>query len=777
MWVAIVLLILYLIFDILSGEQTYKKRYIFDDLLKNNEKISVNISSEFESSLEGESSDSIILKHVRLNENSSNNLNIPKNAYLPAIIIYVNDIPKNIKPGNLINIQAELMNIKSATNPGEFDLRQYYCEKKIYYMAVCSEENINIVNTKNNVIKTFLFQLRDNIKKVYIKCLPEKEAGTICAMLLGDKSIIDEDVKELYRQNGIGHLLAISGLHVTILCMGLKKLLFKLKVNEKTAVIIIVFFLLFYGSMTGFGVSTSRAVIMMLFALAAQINGRSYDMLSAMSVSAVLIVVQKPNALFSCSFLLSYCAIIAIAVVYPFLEKYVIVDDKLMTHKNKEKFFDYIRIEIRKSLLMSFSIQFFTLPVILYFYYETPIYGLILNLIILPLSNILVIFGAIGGILGLLFLPVGKFFLGIVYIILNIFEKSCTLFNGFPFHIIVTGRPDGRKLFIYYFVIISVIFIFYKMEMLLYTNYTIKTGLYSYIINASRKIKNKTIFICLEVLLLLVFILTPVRNKNADISFLDIGQGDCIIVKSESGRVYMIDGGSSSKKNIGKYIITPYLKYYGITKIDYCIVTHSDSDHVSGILEILEQKKSDRIQIDNFMIPDPDEALKDETYKKLLQLAKENCKKVSYIKKFDMIRDKNLEIVCIHPERGYYSDSANAYSTVLSIVNNSNSILLTGDLEKDGETSVIETLNQYGNLFPKSYTLLKVAHHGSKNSTNDEFLERIKPDIAVISCGKKNRYGHPHDELLDRLKKINTTIFRTDMDGAVILALDNPIKF
>ena len=95
------------------------------------------------------------------------------------------------------------------------------------------------------------------------------------------------------------------------------------------------------------------------------------------------------------------------------------------------------------------------------------------------------------------------------------------------------------------------------------------------------------------------------------------------------------------------------------------------------------------------MIPDPDEALKDETYKKLLQLAKENCKKVSYIKKFDMIRDKNLEIVCIHPERGYYSDSANAYSTVLSIVNNSNSILLTGDLEKDGETSVIETLNQY----------------------------------------------------------------------------------
>ena len=771
MWVAIVLLILYLIFNILSEEQTYKKRYIFDDLLKNNDKISMNIRGEFESSLEGENSDSIILKHVRLYENSSYNFKMLNNAYLPAIIIYVNDIPKDITPGNQINCKAKLMNIKSATNPGEFDLRQYYCEKKIYYMAVCSEGDINIINAKSNVIKTFLFQLRDNIKKVYIKCLPEKEAGTICAMLLGDKSIIDEDVKELYRQNGIGHLLAISGLHVTILCMGLKRLLSKLRVNEKAAIVIIVLFLLFYGLMTGFGVSTSRAVIMMLFALAAQINGRSYDMLSAMSVSAVFIVVQKPYALFSCSFLLSYCAIIAIAVVYPFLEKYVIVNEKLITHKNKEKFFDYVMIEIRKSFLMSFSIQFFTLPVILYFYYETPVYGLILNLIILPLSNLLVIFGAIGGVLGLLILPAGKFFLGIVYVILNIFEKSCTLFNDFPFHIIVTGRPCRCKIFIYYFVIISVILLFNKMEMLLFSNYAIKNGLYTYVVNISRKVKHKTIFICLEILLLLVFILTPVRNKNADISFLDIGQGDCIIVKSESGRVYMIDGGSSSKKNIGKYIITPYLKYYGITRIDYCIVTHSDSDHVSGILEILEQKKSDRIQIDNFMIPEPDESLKDETYKKLLQLAKENCKKVSYIKKFDMIQDKNLKIVCIHPERGYYSDSANAYSAVLSITNNSNSILLTGDLEKDGETSVIETLNQHRNLFPESYTLLKVAHHGSKNSTSDKFLERVNPDISVISCGKKNRYGHPHDELLNRLKKINTTIFRTDMDGAVTLPL------
>ena len=295
-------------------------------------------------------------------------------------------------------------------------------------------------------------------------------------------------------------------------------------------------------------------------------------------------------------------------------------------------------------------------------------------------------------------------------------------------------------------------------------------------VNFAYKFKDRTVSTFLIIAVLLLFILLPKKDKTFNISFLDIGQGDCIVMRSESGKVYMIDGGSSSKKNIGKYIITPYLKYYGITKIDYCIITHSDSDHVSGIIEILEQKHGDKIEIDNFLLPDPDDTLKDDTYKQILQLAGNNCKKVSYIKRFDMIKDGKLNLVCVHPESGYMAESANAYSTVISITHGSDSILLTGDLEKDGEKQVLDILNQSNYAFPESYTILKAAHHGSKNSTSEEFLQRINPDMTIISCGKNNRYGHPHDELLNRLEKINTAVLRTDIDGAIILPLDNHPK-
>lgn len=776
-WVAAVLLISYILIYLISGDKIYHKQYVFDDLLKNNEKINTSITGEFVSSQTGETSVQIILRYVNVEVHKISDSDIANKYYLPAIVLYTDNAPQNINPGNLIDCNASLTAIKTATNPGEFDLKKYYREKKIYYMALCSEKDIKIINHKNDVVKTFLFRLRDRMKKVYIECLPKKEAGTITAMLLGDKSFIDENERELYRQNGIGHLLAISGLHVTILCMAFRKLLFRLKINEKISVCLIMIFLILYGIMTSFSISTSRAVVMMILALIARITGRSYDTLSAMAVSAVIIIIQKPFALFSCSFLLSYGAIIAIAVLYPFFDKNLISEKNMKTtHNAKEKFIDYILIELKKSLLISFSIQFFTLPIVLFYYYETPTYGLILNIIVLPFLNILVISGALGGIIGIFFLPIGRFLLGTVYLILRIFEKCCNLFNFLPFHTVVTGRPPIYKIILFYFIIITLIFILNKTDTLFFKNNAARSHLQSDMAYLSYSLKNKGIVTPFVMLILLFLILAPSGTRTFNISFLDIGQGDCIIMKSDSGKVYLIDGGSSTKKNIGKYTIIPYLKYYGINKIDYCIITHSDIDHVSGIIEILEQKQESGIQINNFLLPDPDISLKDETYNYILQLACNNCKKVSYIKQFDVINDKNLKIICLHPESGYKAESANAYSTVLSITHNSENILLTGDLEKDGEENVLNILNRFKNIFPKSYTILKAAHHGSKNSTSDEFLKRVKPQITIISCGKNNKYGHPHPELLERLKKINTIIFRTDINGAIILPLDNHTK-
>lgn len=736
-------------------------------MFKNKSRIETGIYGEFESAVSKEKTVNIILKNVKLKFESETT----DYKYLPSVIIYAKktEYAEELKlnPENKIKCNASLMEIKSATNPGEFNLKEYYREKKIFYSAVCDIGDISVSDKNYNYLKKILYDFRDRLKNVYMNCMPENEAGTVSAMILGDKSMLDEDVKELYRENGMSHLLAISGLHITVLCMAFKKLLTLLKVPDKLSIILTVLLLFLYGLMTGFGISTNRAVIMMVIALFAGFVGRSYDMLSATAVSAVVIVIFKPMALFSCSFLLSYGAIVAIAYFYPFLRDDIFRCEKDFEHNNKEKLTQHIKKEIIKSMLVSFSIQFFTLPVILYYFFQTPSYSIILNLLIIPLSTLLVILSVLGGLFGMIFLPLGKFMLGGVYFILKFYDVVCMAFDKLPMHHIVTGRPGIVKIFIFYLVSFTLIFAVKYLKDYIYIKIDFDTGFSSVLLSFSAKISKISHYTFLFFMLLYVFMLIPPQNDRFNICFPDVGQGDCIIIKNDNGKVYMIDGGSSDKDSVGKYIITPYLKYYGIDKIDYCIMTHGDSDHISGIIEIFEQKNADRIVIDNFLLPNPDNELKDEAYYQILNLAKNNCNKVRYIKTYDKIIDGDMTMTCVHPDNGCKTESANAYSTVLSIVHKTNSILLTGDLEKDGEDKVLDILNSDLKNFPQKYTLLKAAHHGSKNSTTEAFLKRTMPEKTIISCGKNNRYGHPHSELLKRLEYIETKIYRTDVCGAL----------
>lgn len=767
-WTAVILIITILAFNIISQKRIYKKQYYLDDMFKNKSRIETIIYGEFESAISKEKTVSIILKNVRLKFDGRTT----EYKDLPSIIIYAkksNGKEKlKLNPENKIKCNASLMELKSATNPGEFNMKAYYREKKIFYSAVCDIGDIVVLNGNYNHLKKILYNFRDRLKNIYADCMPEREAGTVSAMLLGDKSMLDEEVKELYRENGMSHLLAISGLHITVLCMAFNKLLTLLKVPDKLSITLTVLLLFLYGIMTGFGISTNRAVIMMVIALFAGFVGRSYDMLSATAVSAVIIVILKPMALFSCSFLLSYGAIIAIAYFYPFLRDDIFACRNDFKHNNKERLVQHIKKEIIKSMLVSFSIQFFTLPVILYYFFQTPSYSIVLNLLIVPLSTFLVIISALGGLLGIVFLPLGKFMLGGAYFILKFYDGVCELFNKLPMHHIVTGRPGIIKIFIFYLVSFTLIFAVKYLKDYIYIKKDFDAGFSSVLLSFSAEISKISHYTFLLFMVLYVFMLIPPQNDRFNICFLDVGQGDCIIIKNDNGKVYMIDGGSSDKDSVGKYIITPYLKYYGIEKIDYCIMTtHSDSDHISGIIEIFEQKNADRITIDNFLLPNPDNELKDEAYYQILRLAKNNCNKVRYVKTYDKIIDGDMTMTCVHPDNGCKTDSANAYSAVLSIVHKNNSILLTGDLEKDGEDKVLDILNSDFENFPQKYTLLKAAHHGSKNSTTEAFLRRTMPEKTIISCGKNNRYGHPHSELLKKLEYIETKIYRTDVEGAL----------
>lgn len=721
---------------------------------------------------------------------------------LPYILVYSKE-KSCFSTGSLLEIYGNIYKTEMPSNPGQFNQREYLREKNIYYTAV-AKSVVYAGNPGNSILysfRGFTRGIKEKMAEVYKTALPEKEGGIVAAMLLGDKTFADMDIRNLYKQSGIGHLLAISGLHISILGMAVYKLLKGLialicrilcyiyKDREATLGYLRIlsvlacasrilpalaasFFILVYGNMAGSGISLTRAGAMMLIMLLAPLIYKSYDLLSALGVSAVIILFQKPFAVFSCSFLLSYGAVLGIALVYPALKKIYTGDPDSSNNYNKRRKYMYRYVKLQKArnkrnsflmsvkylfyfiygkimdlFLTSLSIQIITLPVILYFYYEFPIYGVFINIIILPLMPLVVITAAAGGAAGLFFMPLAEFLLGSTKFLLDIYETVCRLAAKLPCNILVTGRPGIWQVVVYFIIVFLVLYIILNMDN---CNIALTAAMF-------------TVAFCI--------IIYTKRYSGVNVTFLDTGQGDAIFIQDNKGVVYLADGGSSNIKKTGTYRIIPFLKYNGIKKIDYIIITHPDEDHISGIREVLNQQ-GDGIKADTLLVPDPASGCKDKAYYDIIKTAVKNNVKTAYIRAGDIISNNaGFSIKCLHPQEGFNAASANAYSTVLSVLYGETSFLFTGDVEGDGENALINKLYADKTL-PGSYNVLKVAHHGSRNSSTEEFLKRVSPDISVVSCGKNNIYGHPHKELIKRLEDCGSRWLSTSEKGAVTVLSD-----
>jgi competence protein ComEC len=315
-----------------------------------------------------------------------------------------------------------------------------------------------------------------------------------------------------------------------------------------------------------------------------------------------------------------------------------------------------------------------------------------------------------------------------------------------PANLLTVGRPDIIRIVLYYLLIL--IFIY----------------------GVNRYKKRSFLLILLFAVGILIF---PKQGEGLTVTMLDVGQGEAIYMETGEGLNFLIDGGSIDVNGVGIYRIRPFLLSKGINHIDYAIVTHGDTDHTSGLMELMEDGK---IKIVNLILPKIDSSnnrwdreditINDQDeFKDLKELAAKCKVNLMYIKAGDYIREGKLDITCLHPLEGYMYSSRNAYSTVLSVKYGDFDMLLTGDLEAEGERNITKMpLSQYD--------VLKVAHHGSKNSTSQEFLKIIKPRLSLISCGKDNRYGHPHEELLERLDDIGSELVITYESGAITIKTD-----
>lgn len=623
--------------------------------------------------------------------------------------------------GSRIQIKGKLYEIPTATNPGEFDQRFYW---RIHGIHMRMKECILICQSeKHHHWREGLFRLRERLEERFEKLLPEKHASVMKALLLGNKKELDGEIKELYQKNGISHMLAISGLHISLIGMGLYGILRKGYLPTGVAAALCIFMMYQYGLMTGMSSSAARAILMFFIQLFGKTVRRSYDMLTATMMAAVLIVIEQPLYVFYTGFQLSFGAILGIGLLYPVFQSH------LHNHKRLQP------------LAASLAISLTTMPPLLYAYYELPKYAVFLNILVIPLLTVLVAAGILLNLLGGVSMLLGNILAIPCIMILEFYEKICLLTEHLPGQIWIIGKPEVINVVIFYAGILALIFMEKKLS-----------GTYK-----------------VYLIIMAVSILTTKVNDSLKITFLDVGQGDGIVIQNHNDKVYLVDGGSTTKREVGKYQMIPFLKQAGISQIEAAFLSHPDEDHVSGIRVLMEQSGENGITIKRLILPDVSERIKEEELLELSDLALTHGMEVYYIKAGNVLVDGKLRITCIGPGAGIETGEINEISEVLLTQYGDFSLLLTGDTTGKEEDKMISRL-EHENI--SNITVLKVAHHGSRFSTPHRILEQIKPSYAIISAGENNPYGHPHSELLDRLAQYQVDWLRTDESGAITIETD-----
>ena len=683
-----------------------------------------------------------------------------------------------IKIGNRIAVSGEAETFEPARNPGNFDQKMYYLRQGIHVLVWADQYKIQSNDIKT--VRQFLSEIRGRWNDLLLRHLGDYYGGTMSAILLGEKSGLDAEMKTMYQKCGISHLLAISGLHMTFLGMGIYNLLRKAGCGFALSGSAGGILLILYSLMIGAGVSSLRALIMFLVRIGAEITGRDYDLLTSLFLSAAILCCRQPLYLTDAGFQLSYGAILGIALFSPVFSEMFgcakISDRKRRLECKKTGWILWLQSKgftallwILNGLSTSLAVNVLLLGPLLWFYFEIPPYSVFLNLIVIPVMPVAMGAGVAGSALSLLSGPAGGAVLQICGGVLRCYDQVCTWAGKLPCNRFVAGKPDVPWIVAYYLVLSGLWLLFkYIVGKREQEEEKRKSG---------NKIPNENRKPCrlpgCGMLLFAVGMVLVCRNgfqslDEVQVTVLDVGQGDGIHIRHASLNC-LIDGGSSDVSSVGTYRLEPYLLSQGVDTLDYVFVTHGDDDHISGVKEMLENQMFG-VKIRNLVMP-PSE-YHDEKLAALAQAAMKNGTRVTVMDPGDEITTgegdggQGLTLACIGPECGLEVEPGNETSLVMDLSFGEFDMLFTGDVEGAGEESLVSS----GLL--RDYDVMKAAHHGSKNSGTEEFLQITEPEYAVISAGVDNRYGHPHTETLRRLNDAGCTVCSTQDNGAVMIRSD-----
>ncbi|MEJ2103948.1 MAG: DNA internalization-related competence protein ComEC/Rec2 [Ignavibacteriaceae bacterium] len=640
---------------------------------------------------------------------------------------------KELKPGNYLDINGFYYKGRERRNPGEFDYDAYLKSKGILgILSVNDTSSITILNVEFNFFTNLIFQVRKQIDLQIKKFHSPETASLLRGLLLADRGEINYQVKQQFINSGVVHVLAVSGLHVGYIILIFLFVFGRFNLFLRS--ILTIAGLLCFMFITGVPPSVFRATVMAIVIIIAFLSNRSTNIINSISIAALIILVINPNEIYNPGFQLSFSAVLSIAIIFPYLEKMI------ASWNIQNKIVRYLVLFLGVSL----SAQIGTLPLTLLYFNQFSIIALFTNLIVIP---------AIGVIIATAIVTL--VFSSILPLIAIYFAAANDLVTKSILSIIkFSGELSFSHIKIFNYSVIDLILFYMMLGVLLY-----------YLPRFSRGISKAILFV---LVILNIFFLSVVDDRellpdnSLSVFMIDVGQGDSFLIKFPNSKTALIDAGNVTFTfDNGERVIKPLLEYLGINKIDYGIVSHIDSDHYAGFVSLVLNGL-----IGEIYKPEIDSSLsKDVRFEEFLR---ENNVPVNYFSEKKM-QIGNVALYFLYDKRveSIAGESTNNRSGIIKLVYGENSFLFTGDAEKNVEKIYA---SKYRNFLDSD--VLKAGHHGSKTSSSEIFLDYVTPKYSLISAGFKNKFGHPAEEIIQRLKMHNSKIFRTDLQEAILLRSD-----
>lgn len=652
-----------------------------------------------------------------------------KTKVLILVNIYTGNCPYEY--GDVLKIKGRLIKPRGQNNFEEFNYELYLAQKRIFtYTNVWQEKDVQKIGEERvNRLVSFSFSTRNRIKNIIGRLIPPPYNFLLIGMLLGEKTFIPTEVKEVFIDSGVMHILAVSGLHVGIIAIALFVFLNSLPISKRIKMILVVLILIMYASITGFRPSVVRATIMFSLLVVGKLINRNRNLYIFLFLAALLILLINPLILYDAGFLLSFMVTFFIIYLAPIFQE---LFSKTVTW-------------IKNPLSVSIAAWLGIFPLSAYFFNKVSLISVISNLFIVPLAGIAVILGFIIFFIGLISIPLATLIAKINYFVLILITFLAKLFSSLPFSFVYVAQPLIFFIFLYYIMLFFVIEIFYGKIF-------------------PPKLKIKATILILSAILVVIIVQIFYPLDHLKVNFINVGEGDCILIEAPKKYNILIDGGGTplSTFDVGGKVVIPYLRRNGINKINLLILTHPHLDHLEGLLPVLREFKVDMV-LDNGLICDISE------YIEFISIIKENNIPYHQAKAGDnFVFSKNLEMLLLNPiytSNLYNESDFNNASIVIKLFYKNSKFLFTGDIEETAEKRMLI----WQNILKSD--VLKVAHHGSSSSSSLEFINKVDPIIAVITVGK-NHFGHPSPKIIERLENNNIKVYRTDENGTIIIRTD-----